>query len=72
MTVYRVSWTIDIATDGDQREAAQVAASLCFQARIAAGCHDTACIFEVTGPDNIPVTVDLAERAPMINDTDSI
>ncbi|NWB63499.1 hypothetical protein [Pseudomonas sp. F1002] len=71
MTVYRVSWSIDIATDGDHREAAKVAASLCFQARIAAGYHDTACIFEVTGPENIPVTVDLAESVSTLTATDS-
>jgi len=59
MKTYNVSWTIDIETNGDHRAAAKAAAQLCFKAHIAAGFHDSACAFSVTGPDGISVDIDL-------------
>lgn len=59
MQNFSVSWSIDIETSGDHKAAAISAAQLCFKPHIAAGVYDSACMFTVTGPDGIPVDIDL-------------
>lgn len=59
MSTFTVSWTIEIDTAGDHRDAAKTAAQLCFKANIAAGAHDSACCFVVIGEDGTPVDIDL-------------
>ncbi|MBT2375497.1 hypothetical protein [Pseudomonas fluorescens] len=71
MKTYSVSWTIDIETDGDDLAAAQIAAEQNFQAEIAAGNFDSACVFLVTGPDLIPVTIDLASSLSDLDGDDT-
>ena len=60
MPRYRVVWTVDVDVEGDHRAAAQACARHYFQSRIADGDPDSACVFEVTGPNNRPAIVDLA------------
>lgn len=59
MTIFTVSWTIEIDTAGGHRDAAKTAAQLCFKANISAGAHDSECSFVVIGEDGIPVNIDL-------------
>ena len=71
MKTYSVSWSIDIETDGDHLAAAQIAANQCFQAEIAAGNFDSACVFTVTGPDQVPATVDFTSSLSNLDDDDT-
>lgn len=61
MQKFTVAWKIDIETPGNHKDAAFSAAQLCFKSHIAAGAYDSACTFTVTGPDGIPVDVDLCD-----------
>lgn len=62
MNSYTVTWTIDVETEGSHQGAAQTVAELCFDAHIAAGDEDSACVFTVTGADGAPVIIDLSDR----------
>lgn len=68
MQKYTVTWTVDIEIPGDHKAAAQEVANKYFQARIAAGDHDSACSFVVSGIDDVPVEIDLADS---LSDLDS-
>lgn len=61
MTTYRVSWSVDVDICGDHRAAAQAVADDYFQHRIATGQPDSACHFEVLGPDGLSTHHDLAD-----------
>lgn len=61
MKSYTISWTVDVEIIGDHKAAAEAVADIYFQARIAAGEQGSACSFEVTGCDGVPVTIDLAD-----------
>ncbi len=71
MTTYSVTWEIDIDTNGDHREAAQAAALLGFKPHIIEGENDSACTFLVTGPDDLPVTIDLADSLSSLEGDDT-
>ncbi|WGO96409.1 hypothetical protein QCD61_28340 (plasmid) [Pseudomonas viciae] len=68
MQKYTVTWTVDIEVPGDHKAAAQEVANRYFQTRIAAGEQDSACSFVVSGSDDIPVDIDLADS---LSDLDS-
>lgn len=67
MSTFCVSWTIDIESDGSHRDAAKVAAQLCFKAHIAAGHHDSASTFTVIDADQVPVIIDLSDSLSDLN-----
>lgn len=61
MPAYTVTWTIDVEVEGDHKDAAQHVADHYFHPRIAAGEPGSACSFVVTGPDNAPADIELAD-----------
>ncbi|WP_432780686.1 hypothetical protein QZH44_29970 (plasmid) [Pseudomonas corrugata] len=58
---YSVTWTVNIDVPGDHQAAAKAVADRYFLPHIAAGEPDSACCFVVTGADNLPVNIDLAD-----------
>lgn len=69
--IYSVTWTVDVEIEGDHKDAAQAVADQYFQARIAAGEYDSACSFVVTGVDNFPVNIDLADSLSDLEGNDT-
>lgn len=56
---YRVIWQIDTEHQGSHFDAAADIAKRYFSAQIADGMTGSACVFEVIGADQKPVTIDL-------------
>lgn len=61
MPTFKLTWTID-AEGTDALDAARRVATDYFQARIAQGHPDTACVFQLTDHEGQAVTIDLAEH----------
>lgn len=71
MISYRVTFSVDVDVCGDHKAAAQAVAELYFQSRMAAGEPDSACCFEVVGPDGRPAFVDLADSLSDLDGDDT-
>ncbi|HHM8821238.1 TPA: hypothetical protein ACRNRF_006191 [Pseudomonas aeruginosa] len=72
MPAYTVTWTIDVDVEGDHKDAAQHVADSYFQGHVAAGEHGSACMFVVTGPDNAPAEIDLADSLSDLEGDDTL
>ena len=59
MPTFKLTWTID-AEGTDALDAARRVATDYFQARIAQGHPDTACVFQLTDHEGQAVTIDLS------------
>ena len=62
MPTFKLTWTID-AEGTDALDAARRVATDYFQARIAQGHPDTACVFQLTDHEGQAVTIDLSAHA---------
>ncbi|WP_434598574.1 hypothetical protein M1D58_27350 (plasmid) [Pseudomonas sp. R4-76] len=73
MPRYQISWTVDVECEGDHKAAAQLIAERYFAANIAAGEHDSACVFTVTDEaDQVGVEIDLADSLSDLEGDDTL
>lgn len=73
MPSYQVTWTIDVECEGNHNAAAQLAADRYFAPHIAAGEHDSACVFVVIDDaDQVEVNIDLADSLSDLEGDDTL